>query len=203
MPLPMKMRIIDKTTFREMPWANGAGVTTELFVHKDATSGRILWRLSMAGVDSDGPFSHFEGYDRILVLLSGQGITLVHGDGTEHRLVNVYDLAVFPGDAGTHATLSGDPVRDFNVIVDRARFRPAVTVIQPGGANPVSVAADVLGVFAVDEDLVVLDPGKDSHQLSRGDLLLVDGPQQGDWRFSGATAIVIQIRALSDDGGVA
>jgi environmental stress-induced protein Ves len=198
----MNARIIHKSAFLEMPWANGAGVTTELFVHKDEHSGRILWRLSVAGVDTDGPFSHFPGYDRILVLMAGHGLRLNHADDTRHELDKVYDLAVFPGDVATHATLCGGPVKDFNVIVDRAGFRSAVTVVQAGGTC-VRVAADVLAVFAVDNDLEIVDPGRVGYRVSRADLLLVDGPRSGDWAFSGATAIVTRICAVRDQGGVA
>ena len=196
----MNIKVIDKTMFRQMPWANGGGVTTELFVQKDESSGRILWRLSMAGVDTDGPFSHFAGYDRILVLLEGQGLRLRHKDGTEHALSSLYDLASFPGDAETHALLAGGPVKDFNVIADRFMFRPAVTVLQAGDNNRVSISASVLAVFAVDNDLVIVDSDTGSHHLPKGDLLLVHGPREGDWSFSGGTAIVIQILEIGELG---
>lgn len=189
----MTMRIIDKSKFRQMPWANGLGVTTELVVHKDEPSGRILWRLSMAAVDTDGPFSHFAGYDRILVLLDGRGLTLSHEDGTEQVLSHLYEFASFPGDAGTHATLAGGPVQDFNVIADRSTFKPSVTVTEPGNADRVPVSASVLAIYAVDDDLVIVDPDTGSHPLSRGDLLLVQAPKQGGWNVSGATAIVVQL----------
>jgi environmental stress-induced protein Ves len=104
--------------FRDMPWANGMGITTELFAHRNEQSDRVLWRISMATVSCDGPFSHFAGYDRILVLIEGAGLRLAHQDGTEHRLTSAYQLAVFPGDVATNATLLDGPVQDFNVIAE-------------------------------------------------------------------------------------
>ena len=196
----MNIKIIDKTMFRQMPWANGGGVTTELYVHREESSGRILWRLSMAGVDTDGPFSHFAGYDRILVLLEGQGLRLRHKDGTEHALSSLYDLASFPGDVETHATLAGGPIQDFNVIAYRSAFRPAVTVIQSGSSDRVTVSASVLAIYAVDGDLVIVDPHMGSHHVPKGDLLLAEAPKQGDWGFLGATAIVIQILEIGELG---
>ena len=189
----MNLSIIDKTMFRKMPWANGGGVTTELFVRTDERSGRILWRLSMAGVDTDGPFSHFAGYDRILVLMEGQGLRLSHGDRTEQFLSRVYDLARFPGDADTHATLTEGPVQDFNVIADRATFGTAVTVLQAANNKRVAIHANILAIFAADHDLLIAEPSMASHPLPKGDLLLVEAPQQGDWTVSGGTAIVIQL----------
>ena len=181
-----------------MPWSNGGGVTTECFAHREEGSDRILWRISMAGVDADGPFSHFAGYDRILVLMEGQGLRLSHRDGTEHDLCNVYDLAYFGGDAETHASLAGGPVQDFNVIADRSTFRPAVTVIQSGSNNRLSISASVLAVFAIDNDLLIADPDMGSYHLPEGDLLLVEGPTQGDWAVSGATAIVTQLLRVAE-----
>jgi len=194
----MNIRAIDKTMFREMPWANGGGITTELFAHRNERSGRILWRISMAGVSSDGPFSHFAGYDRILVLMEGQGLRLSHRDGTEHYLSNAYDLAIFPGDIETHATLTHGPVQDFNVIADRSTYRPAVTVIRAGNNNHVSIHASVLAVFAVDNDLLIADPAMGNHYVQKGDLFLVETPQRGDWTVSGATAIVTQLLLLGE-----
>ena len=195
----MNTRVIDKNSFREMPWANGGGVTTELLAHKDAVSGRMLWRLSMAGVASEGPFSHFAGYDRILVLIEGRGLRLSHADGTGHDLSNVYDLASFPGDGETHATLAHGPIRDFNVIADRSTFRPSVIVTGTGNNNRVSIHASVLAVFAVNGDLLIADPDAAGHHLPEGDLLLVEAPQQGDWSVSGATAIVVQLMQLEEE----
>jgi environmental stress-induced protein Ves len=196
----MRVEVISQALFRQMPWANGGGVTTELVARRAQGADRILWRLSMAGVDTDGPFSHFAGYDRILVLLQGQGLGLRHKDGTEHELSNLYDMVSFPGDAETHATLTGGPVQDFNVIADRSTFRSAVSVVQSGNYNRVSVSASVLAVFAVDDDLVIADPDMGSHHLPKGDLLLVDGPQRGGWAFSGGTAIVVQILEIGELG---
>lgn len=194
----MKIRIIDKTMFRKMPWANGGGVTTELVVHKDESTGRTLWRLSMAGVDTDGPFSHFAGYDRILVLMTGQGLRLSHGNGTEHCLSNVYDMACFPGDLATHATLIGGPVSDFNVIVDRAAFSPSVIVTNDGAGLAVPADANVLAVYAVDHALLVTDPSGGSHHLPQGGLFLVEDPLPGDWRVGGATALVVQLSSAGN-----
>ena len=123
-------------------------------------SDRILWRISISCMSSDGPFSHFAGYDRILVLLEGAGLRLEHEDGTEHCL--------------------------------NSTFKPGVTIVS-GGSKNVSINADVLAVYALDDSLQIVDPDKYSHPVQNGDLLLVDAPREGKWSFSGATAIVIQL----------
>ncbi|MBM7325185.1 HutD family protein, partial [Agrobacterium sp. S2] len=48
-----------------MPWKNGGGVTTEIIVHPaKASMADFDWRISMANVAQDGPFSIFPGVDR-------------------------------------------------------------------------------------------------------------------------------------------
>ena len=59
-------RKIEASSQKVMPWKNGGGVTTE--IAKDG-SEPFLWRASRAQVASDGPFSYFPGYDRILIIL--------------------------------------------------------------------------------------------------------------------------------------
>ncbi len=182
-----------------MPWTNGLGVTTELYVHNDAESGRMLWRISMAGVDTDGPFSHFAGYDRILVLLTGNGLILTHSNDTEHRLTRPYEHAAFPGDVATQATLVDGPVLDFNVIADRASYAPNVNVLPaPSGAR-VAIDSQHLAIYAADEGLQVVDADAGEHTVPQGNLLCVDNPACGEWRLTGGTAIVIQLLTGSNN----
>lgn len=194
----MIVKLIEKKNFLTMPWANGLGVTTELYVHKEPQTGRMLWRISMAGVDTDGPFSHFAGYDRILVLLTGNGLILKHSNKTEHRLTCPYEHAAFPGDIATEATLVDGPVLDFNVIADRASTVPNVTVLPATTGGRIAIRSDHLAIYAVDGDLHVVDASASEHTVPQGDLLFVDDPERGKWLLSGATAIVIQLLTGSD-----
>lgn len=191
----MIVKLIDQKHFREMPWTNGLGVTTELYIHKDARTGHMLWRLSIAGVDADGPFSHFPGYDRALVLLDGAGVTLSHGNGTVDRLWRAYEIATFPGDIETQAILTNGPIKDFNLIADRALYKTAVAVVPPETTS-VSVNCNHFAIFAASNDLLVRDPASAHHIVPQGDLLLVGAPVAGDWLLSGATAIVIQLQSV-------
>ena len=57
---------------REMPWKNGGGVTSEVLVFPaDAGFDTFGWRISIATIQVNGPFSQFPGVDRGLVLLAG------------------------------------------------------------------------------------------------------------------------------------
>ena len=71
------MRIIRAADCRRMPWKNGRGETVEIAISPDGAGiDDFDWRLSMARVETDGPFSLFAGIDRTLAVLEGEGIFL-------------------------------------------------------------------------------------------------------------------------------
>ncbi len=73
----MALTILKAENHRRMPWKNGGGVTVEIAIHPQGASvDDFDWRVSMATVASDGPFSVFPGIDRTLSVLEGDGILL-------------------------------------------------------------------------------------------------------------------------------
>src|SRR6476619_3067787 len=71
------VRLLTPNDYRSMPWKNGAGRTTEIAVHPPgAALDAFAWRVSIADVERDGPFSRFPGIDRTIVLLGGSGMRL-------------------------------------------------------------------------------------------------------------------------------
>ena len=74
------IEIIRRSSFTAIPWKNGGGITHEA-IRVPPTGEAFLWRVSVAQIDSSGPFSDFAGYDRKMVLLRGQGIALEFGNG--------------------------------------------------------------------------------------------------------------------------
>ena len=117
------MRIIPASRHRIMPWKNGQGSTTEIALAPEgAALDTFDWRLSLAAVTSDGPFSTFPGVDRTLTVLTGAGLALVVDDQAPVRLTPQSAPFSFKGEATTHATLCGESVTDFNVMSRRARL---------------------------------------------------------------------------------
>lgn len=113
-------------------WKNGGGSTTELAVWPTgAALDDFEWRLSVAEVASDGPFSEFAGMDRTLVLLDGQGIGL-EIDGTMKTLTEGLRVAGFPGDSATAGHLLAGPIHDLNVMTQRGAWRHVVSFVAPG-----------------------------------------------------------------------
>jgi environmental stress-induced protein Ves len=118
-------RILGPEDFRQMPWSNGKGITTELA--RADRDGRMLWRLSRASVVEDGPFSIFPGIERNLTVVTGPGFDLT-GEGISLRARPMAPVA-FPGDVPMTALAVSAPSDDFNVMTDRALPRPRVEVV--------------------------------------------------------------------------
>ena len=109
-----------------MPWANGRGVSYEVMREADAT-GEWSWRVAIAPIVEDGPFSVLPGVHRELTLLEGEGLVLtIDGNMVQCRRGEVVD---FSGDAHTHAALTSGPVVDLNVM-SRAGHERSMKVVE-------------------------------------------------------------------------
>jgi hypothetical protein len=119
------IRHLTAADFRQMPWANGKGVTIEL-ARADGPTG-LLWRLSRASVIENGPFSIFPEIERNLTILTGPGFDLT-GEGIA---INARPFApvAFPGDVSVTATGVTAPSDDFNVMTARHLPHPQVQVV--------------------------------------------------------------------------
>ena len=116
--------------YRRMRWKNGLGWTTELALRPQGSSlddAGFDWRLSLAEVDADCEFSRFPGYDRTIMLLSGEGMELRFGGADAALLQSRGQAREFPGEAGAQCRLLRGPCRDFNVMVRRGRYTRRVT----------------------------------------------------------------------------
>jgi environmental stress-induced protein Ves len=121
------MRILRAADYKVMPWKNGLGTTTEIAVspQRDGLDD-FAWRVSMAHVAKDGPFSSFPGIDRTLVVLAGHGMVLRVDGGQPDMLTCDSSPYAFAGDATTSATLVDGPIIDLNVMVRRGLVRAQV-----------------------------------------------------------------------------
>lgn len=118
-----------------MPWRNGAGRTTEIAAYPaGAALDAFDWRISVADVVKDGPFSRFAGIDRIIVVIAGAGMRL-DGDGHAVLLSALYEPYAFSGDDAVACTLLDGPVRDFNLMLRRNRAQGSVTALRGEGAR--------------------------------------------------------------------
>ncbi|ODT65206.1 MAG: hypothetical protein ABS75_32405 [Pelagibacterium sp. SCN 63-23] len=125
-------QVIPWSSHTGRPWKNGGGATTELAAWPDGAGlDDFEWRVSVADVASDGPFSHFPGRDRTLFLIDGAGLELSIG-GAVLTLDLSQRRAAFPGDAPTHGRLLAGPIRDLNVMTRRDGWRHDATLLGSG-----------------------------------------------------------------------
>lgn len=111
------------------PWKNGAGVTREVAAFPPGSGFETFdWRVSIADVAADGPFSIFPGIDRTLTILSGEGVALEVA-GRSSRLRPGAEPHSFPGDQPAGCTLLGGPVVDLNVMSRRGKVAHSVIPI--------------------------------------------------------------------------
>ncbi|WNG40665.1 HutD family protein [Archangium violaceum] len=135
------MRRLGPSDYRDMPWKNGGGVTRELLkLPHPSEPARFLARLSIASVAASGPFSVFPGIERTILVLEGAGMALSLGGAPEVVLDPRSPPFVFPGEAETHCRLLAGPVRDFNLMVERALAEATLEVVHlaPGGTRTVA-----------------------------------------------------------------
>ena len=135
------MQIIPPQDYTTMPWRNGGGVTHEIFT--DTTP--YTWRLSMAEVAQNGPFSPFPGLFRILTVIEGAGIALE----TPHETLTALPRqpVAFSGEMPVQGSLLNGAVRDLNLIYN-PQFWQAEVTLQTGGTvtpGPGPVAIFALG----------------------------------------------------------
>lgn len=166
-----EMKVLRAKDYPRMPWKNGGGSTEE--ITRDAGTGLdgFGWRLSIADIGESGGFSTFAGYERVITVLQGEGMTLrVDGQDT-HPLLPLEPFA-FSGESQVSCTLLGGPIRDFNLIYAPQRFDARLQWLD-GEQQFFSSAGTVL-VFSVTELLEVTVANRAS-QLSRHDCLQLDG----------------------------
>lgn len=108
------MKIIRASELTEVRWKNGGGVTREIAVAK--VRGKNIWRLSMADVAVDGPFSDFTGLTRILTVIRGNGMDLISAQGNISADLN--RPVRFDGALQINSVLKDGPIQDLNLMFD-------------------------------------------------------------------------------------
>jgi environmental stress-induced protein Ves len=182
----MHARHLPAFEYRRMRWKNNLGWTRE--IHVGAEPGAAFtpdgdapwaWRVSIAEIDHDCPFSAFPGHDRVLVLLSGNGMRLRFDDAREVELLPPHGRIAFRGEDALHCELLDGPTRDFNLIWDRRRVR--ATLMHRPLVGPMVFFADprVQWLVHLIGGRAQLKDRADVAPLDAGDSLLLHGDEGG------------------------
>ena len=113
-----------------MPWANGRGTSYEIASDRNEL-GEWTWRLAMAPVNENGPFSRIECVNRSLAVVDGAGMLL----SVDRKKLQCLPMQVvrFRGDAITEATLKDGPIMDINLMVRRKEADGEMVIISEAG----------------------------------------------------------------------
>ncbi|MFE7664028.1 HutD/Ves family protein [Streptomyces celluloflavus] len=111
-------------------WRNGGGVTREVAVHPPGAGWDAFdWRVSLAEVTADGPYSPLPGVRRILTVVAGAGTELTVA-GVSRLRADRYRPLAFPGGAATAGRLLDGPVVNLNVMLREGRARATVEMVR-------------------------------------------------------------------------
>ncbi|MBH1963653.1 MAG: HutD family protein [Comamonadaceae bacterium] len=128
----------DVAQIPDTPWKNKGGQTREIATWpQGASMDHFDWRVSIASIESDGPFSVFEDVDRIITLLNGDGVHL-SGPGIDHALTAALVPFEFSGNVPIDCSLKGRSSRDFNVMTRRSRLKADLQVLRGPTELPAS-----------------------------------------------------------------
>lgn len=116
-------------------WRNGGGLTRLLASAQIGRSEALAhlesfdWRLSVADISADGPFSSFPGVDRHAVLL-GAGAVMLSGPSGSALAMPLRPVS-FPGEAELHAQRQSGTLqpRFLNLMVRRSVLRGELRIV--------------------------------------------------------------------------
>ncbi len=139
-------RLLPASARTAVPWKNGGGVTREIAAWPEGSGmDDFAWRVSLAEVGADGPFSAFPDVDRTLTVVEGAGMDLTVG-GTRVLVNSPYVPSDFRGDLPTDGRLLDGPVVNLNVMWRRGAVATAPTVAVVRGRLRVCAGALVVAL---------------------------------------------------------
>ncbi|MEO7121802.1 MAG: HutD family protein [Lacisediminihabitans sp.] len=180
------VRVLRFADYPVVPWRNGKGVTRDVAAsavpmastNRDPDGADLpplpaptpAWRISMATVEAEVPFSDFSGLTRALGVVEGDGIELtVDGRMSTLRLGETF--GPFAGGAPASARPLGDVTLDLGLIFDPARTRGELSVAPAGSRDIVGL---IWFVVSLVDGLEVSLNGTPVATLARRDTAALD-----------------------------
>ncbi|WP_397450341.1 HutD family protein [Pseudomonas sp. NA-150] len=182
-----QLTVLRAVDYPRMPWKNGGGSTEE--ITRDAGVGLdgFGWRLSIADIAESGGFSSFNGYQRIITVLHGAGMTL-QVDGSMTRPLRPFDPFAFSGESQVSCTLLDGDIRDFNLIYAPTRYSARLQWIDIQQPLRLFSSANTVLLFSAGEALSATVGERQTEVLGKHDCLHLEANQ-------GLLEIVLQASA--------
>lgn len=142
------------------PWKNGGGSTRQLLVSPaGAGLDDFDYRVSLASVASDGPFSRFDGVDRQLLILQGAGLELKLDGRDSLRLTPGDAPLAFAGETPAQSRLLDGPLTDFNVMTRRGRYQSRLDHLTVDGELELRSDAELTLLLTLEDGAQLLQNG--------------------------------------------
>jgi len=184
------MQVRRAADYPVVPWKNGGGETREIAVSPpEAGIEDFDWRISMATVAEDGPFSVFEGIDRTLFILEGDGVELTFDEGKVETIGAKGHLS-FSADVPTHAKLLGDAVVDLNIMSRRSSVCHRANKFEVTGLTTVDLASSATLLICMSGKLEIIAAQR-TEFLGPRDCLILDDDRIDSVSVTGEGQIVI------------
>jgi hypothetical protein len=190
----MRFELLTPEDYVQVPWKNGRGMTSEV-ARVPREGDEFDWRVSMAGIADNGPFSHFPGCNRVIVALDGEGFSLVHRELDRSVFLGSLEPYEFSGDWATDCQLQGGAVRDFNVITARNRASARVEVAMGTRVHHFDCRGRIILAYCVRGALVTEPTARVHAFVLAGETLRVDGADHVvvSGESSDSAAIIVEI----------
>jgi environmental stress-induced protein Ves len=186
-------QLIQYASLRPAPWKNGGGSTTEIAVSPNGAGfDEFDWRISLATITQSGPFSSFPGIDRSLALVDGDGVLLDFGD--ERFVLSPGEpLIEFAGEDEVHATVTGAPTTDFNVMTRRGRCRHRLEPLVLRGTEALKRRSATTLLFLAEGESLTLSSARERIAMVRYDVVVMEAEEAWTLETSLATVFVVDI----------
>ena len=143
--------------YEPMPWANGGGTTWEVARDPADPTAKFIWRVSIAEIDGDAPFSNLPDIDRVFTLASSAPIELqINGAVRQSRFATPIR---FCGEDTVSCTTAGAATA-LNVMTRRDLASAEVEIVEADHAREID---------AGDRDAMLLIPLVGSTELRDSD----------------------------------
>lgn len=193
----MAVHWFDQQDCPSVVWRNGGGQTTQIVSWPPGSDmANFDWRVSIATIAQNGPFSRFPGIDRSICLLEGEGVLLhwpaeaSHEAGT-HALTTAAQPFAFDGERAISATLCGTTAsRDFNVMVRRARMGARVLVHHHSAA----IQGDQQGLLLVVSGSWQIGGASEKHCIVGQGVWWVNEPSEWHVQPTSDSACLLEVR---------
>ncbi|TFW13716.1 HutD/Ves family protein [Duganella callida] len=190
-------QLIQYANLRTAPWKNGGGSTTEIAISPPgADLDEFDWRVSLATITQDGPFSAFPGIDRTLALVAGDGVLLDFGD--ERFVLSPSEPVIeFDGEDAVHATVSGQHTTDFNVMTRRGRCRHRVEPLAVRGSATFKRRGATTLLFLAEGEALTMSSARERIAMVRYDTLVML-ESDDEWTLEAPLANVLVVDIINN-----